>query len=95
MLVNTGRRTISREEEQRQTAAFLARHREQRLTCLSGDDAEEGLEILAAMRRARPRRVLGAAQGVPVKRERVVTGDLEECLVPVSQFPVNRERVGG
>ena len=95
MLVNNGRRTIPREEEQAATAAFLARHQEQRQACRADmDDEEETLAMLTEMRRARPRRVFGESQGVPVKRERRVSGDLEECLVPASSAPVNREKVG-
>ena len=95
MLVNTGRRTISREEELARTAAFLARHAEQCRACRPDmDDEEETLAVLAEMCRARPRRPLGQSQGVTLRRERRVAGDPEEGLLPVSGFPCNREKVG-
>jgi hypothetical protein len=96
MLVNTGRRTISREAEIAGREAFLQRHREQRLAL--GYTPPDEDEFAAAVRVLRPRRTprpFGAARREAVRPEPVFRGDPEADLVAATAAPVNFARVGG
>jgi hypothetical protein len=97
MLINAGRRTISRDEEERRQTAFLAQHEEQRLALRVGSTLTAEEKVFMRALRSGPSRgkVFGAARHEAVKLEPVFTGDLEADLVAEQGQPVNFDRVGG
>ena len=99
MIISTGRCTISREEEQRRSEAFLRQHEEQRLACRVGSsltpEEKVFMRALRPSRAGRPSRLFGDARHEAARTEPVFRGDLEADLLAESSFPWNTDRVGG
>ena len=91
MLINLGRRTVSREEEERRREAFLQQHAEQRLagrvTEMLTPEEKVFMRALRPERRGRRGRLFGASRGERVKPEPVFTGDAEADLMAETRIP--------